>query len=35
MLTILIAFVLIGLINLCYYLGFFKFAFAPNENPPA
>ncbi len=34
MLTILIAFVLIGLINLCYYLGFLKFAFAKNENPP-
>jgi glycosyltransferase involved in cell wall biosynthesis len=34
MLTILIAFVLIGLINLAYYLGFFKFAFArTNENP--
>lgn len=29
MLTILIAFVIIGLINLCYYLGFFRFAFAP------
>lgn len=36
MLTILIAFVIIGLINLCYYLGFFKFALAtpaaPQEN---
>lgn len=28
MLTILIAFVLIGIVNLSYYLGFFKFAFA-------
>ena len=35
MLTILIAFVLIGFINLCYYLGFFKFALASVENPPA
>lgn len=35
MLTILIAFVFIGLINLCYYLGFLKFAFAPNDNLPA
>ncbi|WP_029038402.1 glycosyltransferase [Salinimicrobium xinjiangense] len=34
MLTILIAFVLIGLINLLYYLGFFKFAFARTiQNP--
>ncbi|NJW51861.1 glycosyltransferase [Salinimicrobium oceani] len=33
MLTILIAFVIIGLVNLGYYLGFFKFAFAPaSEN---
>ena len=35
MLTILIAFVLIGFINLCYYLGFFRFAFAPINNSPA
>jgi hypothetical protein len=35
MLSILIAFVLIGLINLCYYLGFFRFALAKNENQPA
>ena len=33
MLTILIAFVVIGLINLCYYLGFFKFALASVEKP--
>ena len=35
MLTILIAFVVIGLINLCYYLGFFRFALAKNESQPA
>lgn len=35
MLTILIAFVLIGFINLCYYLGFFKFAFARTDQNPA
>lgn len=35
MLTILVAFVVIGLINLCYYLGFFKFALAPAETGPA
>ena len=33
MLPVLIAFLAIGLINLCYYLGFFKFAFStPEEN---
>ena len=31
MLPILVAFILIGLINLCYYLGFFKFALASSE----
>ncbi|GAB2767551.1 glycosyltransferase [Salinimicrobium soli] len=31
MLLFLLAFVLIGLLNLCYYLGFFKFAFASSE----
>lgn len=35
MLTILIAFVVIGLVNIGYYLGFFKFAFAPVPTPPA
>lgn len=34
MLTILIAFLLFGLINLCYYFGFFKFAFAQGEDLP-
>ena len=34
MLLILAAFILIGLINLCYYLGFFKFAFASSEEKP-
>lgn len=34
MLTILVAFVLIGLINLSYYLGFFKFAFARTDQNP-
>lgn len=34
MLPILVAFLLIGLINLCYYLGFFKFAFASAEEKP-
>ena len=28
----LVAFIAIGLINLCYYLGFFRFAFATSEN---
>lgn len=32
MLTILAAFIIIGLINLSYYLSFLKFAFAPAEN---
>ena len=35
MLTILAAFVIIGLINLCYYFGFLKFAFAPAVNSSA
>lgn len=35
MLTVLVAFVIIGLINLCYYLGFFKFALAPAGTPPS
>ncbi|MDX1602880.1 MAG: glycosyltransferase [Salinimicrobium sediminis] len=35
MLTILVAFVIIGLINLSYYLGFFKFAFAPTDSFPS
>ncbi len=30
--TALVAFVTIGLINLCYYLGFFRFAFAASKN---
>lgn len=34
MLYIFIAFAGIGLINLCYYLGFFKFAFSTTENDP-
>ncbi|MFD2516596.1 glycosyltransferase [Salinimicrobium flavum] len=33
MLLLFIAFVIIGLINLCYYLGFFKFAFSASERP--
>lgn len=33
MLLILAAFLFIGLINLCYYLGFLKFAFASEERP--
>ncbi|WP_029035560.1 glycosyltransferase [Salinimicrobium terrae] len=35
MLAFLTAFVILGLINLCYYLGFFKFAFATNDSQPA
>lgn len=31
MLSILVAFILTGLVNLCYYLGFFKFALASSE----
>ena len=34
MLPILLGFILIGLINICYYLGYFKFAFAPSEEKP-
>lgn len=33
MLLIFIAFAAIGLVNLCYYLGFFKFAFSSEEDP--
>lgn len=33
MFGILLAFLIIGLINLCYYFGFFKFAFASVEKP--
>ena len=33
MLTILAAFITIGLINFCYYFGFLKFAFAAAEKP--
>ena len=35
MLSIFIAFAAIGLINLCYYLGFFKFAFTPPDSEAA
>ena len=33
MIIFLVGFLVIGVINLCYYLGFFKFAFGPSETP--
>lgn len=35
MLPLLIAFILVGLINLCFYAGFFKFAMGSQQQPPA